>query len=99
MEKENKSKVLVIVLAVLVVVLGILCALFATGTISLKNSEINSHSSEDTNQETVFDDKISIDLSIGNVTVSPDGPNNRIFVDGIISLSFDAEKYVNCPFY
>lgn len=40
MEKEKNNKVLIIALLVIIILLGALCALLATGTISLKNSKV-----------------------------------------------------------
>lgn len=51
MVKENNYKNLVIILAVLVVILGVLCVLFATGTISLKDNNSYNQVNNDINPE------------------------------------------------
>ena len=55
MEKEKNNKRLIIVLSILVLLLAVLCVLFATGTISLKSREtsndINNQVLENNNNE------------------------------------------------
>ena len=51
MEQEKNNKGIIILLAVLVVILTILCVLFATGTINSKSNEVNNNSQ--TNNENI----------------------------------------------
>lgn len=53
MEKEKNNKVLIIALLVIIILLGALCALLATGTISLKNNEVSNGNSNVSENNTI----------------------------------------------
>ena len=87
---EKKSNIGVIVLIVsIIIAIGILVALFATGVISFKSNEIK----EEASDNVLVNSDVDVDISIGDVTVSKDAPNAKIFIDGQISLTYDNNKY------
>lgn len=90
MEQEKNKNGVIALLVVIIVILLALVVLLATGTISFKSS--NTVDDTSSNNATV-NDKVDINLSINNVTVSKDAPNAKIFVDGTINLSYDSSKY------
>ena len=74
----------------MIVILLTLVVLLATGTISFKS---NNAARDTQGNNTTVNDKVDINLSIGNVTISEDAPNSKILVDGTIDLSYDSNKY------
>lgn len=81
---------------VIIVFLLTLVVLLVTGTISFKsdNTARDTHGS-DTN----INEKVDINLSIGNVSISEDAPNSKILVDGTIDLLYDSSKYAGVTLF
>ena len=71
MENQN-NKGLIAILAILVIILGGLCILFATGTINLKSKEVIDDSNKQTNENTNVDNTSS-DLLNSSIIVSQNG--------------------------
>ena len=88
-QKINKNGIIALVVIIIVFLLT-LVVLLVTGTISFKsdNTARDTHGS-DTN----INEKVDINLSIGNVSISKDAPNSKILVDGTIDLLYDSSKY------
>ena len=91
MEQVKNKNVVISLIVVMIVILLTLVVLLATGTISFK---FNNAARDTQGNNTTVNDKVDINLSIGNVTVSKDAPNAKISVDGTIDLSYDNSKYI-----
>ena len=90
MEQENNKNGVIILLVVIIIILLALVVLLATGTISFKSD----NTADDTSSNNVVaNDKVDINLSINDATITEDGPNARIHIDGTINLSYDSSKY------
>lgn len=98
---DFKNNKLIMFLICIIVLLSLLCILFATGTISFNSKD--THNSTENNYDVDNDsngneeynnDDINIDISIGDVVVSKEAMNsNFIILDGTINLSYDNTKY------
>ena len=90
MEKV-RNKFVIALLVIILIIVSALCILFTTGTLSLKTNDEDVNSF---NNKEESDDKVNINLLIGNVSVSKDAPNTKILIDGTINLSYNNSKYV-----
>ena len=72
MEQEKNKKGVNLLLIFIIVILAVLCVLFATGTISLKSNEVTDGSDNQTNENTNTEDN-SANLLNGNIIVTQNG--------------------------
>ena len=100
MEKQNNNKGVIALLIVIIVILATLCVLFATGTISfnsnnINNNEINQDYNENNNNINDKNETINIKiLSIDNVSINKDAPNEKMFVTGKMNLSYKSSDFI-----
>ena len=103
MENQNNNKGVIALLIVIIVILATLFVLFATGTISfnsnnINNNEINQDNNENNNENNNINDKnetINIKiLSIDNVSIDKDAPNEKMFVTGKMNLSYKSSDFI-----
>lgn len=100
MEKQNNNKGVVALLIVIIVILATLCVLFATKTISFNsndvdNNQINQDNNENNNNINEKNETINIKiLSIDNVSIDKDAPNEKMFVTGKMNLSYKSSDFI-----
>jgi len=98
-ENQNNNKGVIALLIVIIVILATLCVLFATGTISFNSNNINNNEiNQDNNENNNINDKnetINIKiLSIDNVSIDKDAPNEKMFVTGKMNLSYKSSDFI-----
>jgi len=98
-ENQNNNKGVIALLIVIIVILATLCVLFATGTISFNSNNINNKKIiQDNNENNNINDKnetINIKiLSIDNVSIDKDAPNEKMFVTGKMNLSYKSSDFI-----
>lgn len=88
-EKQN-NKGIIILLVIIVIIISVLCVLFATGTISLKNIEINDNQNiHENNNETNTDN----DNNISNDDITEEKLVN--IIESQLFVLFDYYKFYN----
>ena len=84
MNKRKDNKIFVISACLIIFVL-----IFVVIAINLKSKKNN----DDVINKTNLRDEIAIKLSINSFNIKKDSPNSKIYVDGMLSLSYDSNKY------
>ena len=109
MEKEKNNKVLIVVLLVIIILLGALCALLATGTISLKNNkgqenntidgaEVNGNNTTEYTQETfkkIVDDELYVLFGYKSLNELPNARKLTLAFNIVESMYLKKDNDVN----
>ena len=92
MEQEKNKKGLTTILVVIIIGLLALVILLGTGTISFKSNDSTNESPKGSNG-TTENYMIDSNIEIENVYVFKDGANEKISVEGTVSLTYDDNVY------
>jgi len=95
-EEQKSNKGIIVLLILIIIILTIICVLFATGTIDLKSNDIGTvETNQDVNGNNNKNETININiLSIDNVSLDKDAPNEKMFVTGKMNLSYQSSNFI-----
>ncbi len=105
MEKGKNKNGVIALLIVVIIILALLCYLFATDTISLNTNKINDNKDKisnddrkiyEENKNTVENNKISIKiLDMETPNINTEAINHTLSVEGKMELSFDESEVIS----